>query len=219
MPHSFTQELAPLPDLRQLLEEIYRGRSLHPYSNGQPIPLSHDEIWIVCRGVVQLSTLYPNGDEALLGLAGPSMPFGLPFTLINPYQATALSDVDLMRLSVAEVDQSSTLAQGILRHLNRRLRQTEALLALVGHRRVRDRLCQLLLLLRQEIGQPVKEGDRLGVRLTHQHLANAIGTTRVTVTRLLGQLKEEGWLKIDRTYHIILPFQTTFAEQQFTPSA
>jgi len=147
------------------------------------------------------------------------MPFGLPFTLINPYQATALSDVDLMRLSVAEVDQSSTLAQGILRHVNRRLRQTEALLALVGHRRVRDRLCQLLLLLRQEVGQPVKEGDRLGVRLTHQHLANAIGTTRVTVTRLLGQLKEEGWLKIDRTYHIVLPFQTTLAEQKFPPSA
>ncbi len=219
MPHSFTQELAPLPDLRQLLEEVYRGRSLHPYGNGQTIPLSPDEIWIVCRGVVQLSTLYPSGDEALLGLAGPSMPFGLPFTLINPYQATALSDVDLMRLSVAEVDQSSTLAQGILRHVNRRLRQTEALLALVGHRRVRDRLCQLLLLLRQEVGQPVKEGDRLGVRLTHQHLANAIGTTRVTVTRLLGQLKEEGWLKIDRTYHIVLPFQTTLAEQKFPPSA
>ncbi|MBD1862928.1 MULTISPECIES: Crp/Fnr family transcriptional regulator [Trichocoleus] len=209
MLHSFASEAGSQPDLRQLLEELYEGRSLYPYSSGQSIRMAPQEIWIVCRGVVQLSTLYPNGDEALLGLAGPSMPFGLPLTLTHPYQATALSNVDLMRLTVADVEQSSTLTKGILRHVNRRLRQTEAILALVGHRRVKDRLCHLLLLLKQEIGLPTAEGTRLGVRLTHQHLANAIGTTRVTVTRLLGQLKEEGWLNVDRNHHIVIPSQTT----------
>lgn len=205
----FASEAVAHPDLRQLLEELYEGRSLHPYCSGQSIQMGPQEVWIVCRGVVQLSTLYPSGDEALLGFAGPSMPFGLPFTLIYPYQATALSDVDLMRLTLSEIEASSTLTQGIFRHLNRRLRQTEAILALVGHRRVRDRLCHLLLLLQQEIGQPTEYGTRLSVRLTHQHLANAIGTTRVTVTRLLGQLREEGWLRIDRSHHIVLPFNTT----------
>jgi len=207
MLHSFASEASSQPDLRQLLEELYAGRSLYPYSSGQAIRMAPHEIWIVCRGVVQLSTLYPNGDEALLGLAGPSMPFGLPFTLTHPYQATALSAVDLMRLTVSEVEQSPTLTKGILRHINRRLRQTEAILALVGHRRVKDRLCHLLLLLQQEIGVSTTEGTRLGVRLTHQHLANAIGTTRVTVTRLLGQLREEGWLNIDRDHHIVMPLR------------
>lgn len=206
MLHSCALEAVSQPDLRQLLEELYKGRSLYPYSSGQTIPLNTREVWIVCRGVVQLSTLYPSGDEALLGLAGPSMPFGLPLTLLQPYQATALSDVDLMRLTMTEIEQSPSLTQGILRHINRRLRQTEALLALVGHRRVRDRLCNLLLLLAQEFGSPTDEGTRLMVRLTHQHLANAIGTTRVTVTRLLGQLRTEGWLKIDRNHHIVILF-------------
>lgn len=207
MLHSRALEAVSQPDLRQLLEELYKGRSLYPYTSGQTIPMGSREIWIVCRGVVQLSTLYPSGDEALLGLAGPSMPFGLPLTLIQPYQATALSDVDLMRFSMAEIEQSPSLTQEILRHVNRRLRQTEALLALVGHRRVRDRLCNLLLLLQQEVGSPTEDGTRLMVRLTHQHLANAIGTTRVTVTRLLGQLRTEGWLRIDRNHHIVIPFQ------------
>ncbi|MEB3337347.1 MAG: Crp/Fnr family transcriptional regulator, partial [Leptolyngbyaceae bacterium] len=111
----------------------------------------------------------------------------------------------LMRFTVSEVEQSPQLIQGIYRHLNRRLRQTEAFLALNGHRRVRDRLCQLLILLAKEIGQPVPQGDRLSIRLTHQHLANAIGTTRVTVTRLLGQLKDEGWLQTDASHHLIVP--------------
>jgi CRP-like cAMP-binding protein len=162
------------------------------------------EIWVVCRGVVQLGTLYDTGDEALLGLACPSMPFGLSLALIRPYHAVALSDVDLMRLTLNEVEQSPVLAQGIFRHVTRRLRQTEAILAMVGYRRVEDRLRHLLLLLKQEVGQPVAGGTRLTVRLTHQQLANTIGTTRVTVTRLLSQLREEGWLTIDRHRHIIL---------------
>lgn len=205
MLHSHTLEAAPQPDLRQLLEELYRGRSLQPYRSGQPIRMLADEILVVCRGVVQLGTLYDSGDEALLGLACPSMPFGLPLSSIRPYQATALTDVDLMRLRVVEVEQSPMLAQGIFRHLARRLQQTEAVLAMVGYRRVEERLRHLLMLLKQEVGQAQANGTRLGVRLTHQQLANAIGTTRVTVTRLLSQLQEEGWLTIDSTRHIVLP--------------
>jgi CRP-like cAMP-binding protein len=207
MLHSFALETAPQPDLRQLLEELYQGRSLHPYCSGQPINMLPNEIWVVCRGVVQLGTFYDSGDESLLGLACPSMPFGLPLTIIRPYQAVALTDVDLMRLTLSEIEQSPMLARGIFRHITRRLRQTEAVLAMVGYRRVEDRLRHLLLLLKQEIGQPVSSGTRLSVRLTHQQLANAIGTTRVTVTRLLSQLKEEGWLAIDSNRHIILSAQ------------
>jgi len=192
------------PDLRQFLEELYQGRQLHSFRAGQTIPLNPQDIWIVCRGVVQLSTLYPNGDEALLGLACASMPFGLPLSLIYPYQAIALSDVNLMSLTITEVQQSPALNQEIFQHLTRRLRQAEAMLAMAGYRRVEDRLRQLLLLLRMEIGQPTPEGTRLSVRLTHQHLASAIGTTRVTVTRLLGKLKDENWLTMDRDRHIII---------------
>lgn len=197
------------PDLRQLLEELYQGRSLYPFFSGQMIEMKPQDVWIVCRGVVQLGTLYDTGDESLLGLACPSMPFGLPLTAIRPYQAIALTDVDLMRLSITEIEQSPVLSQGILRHLTRRLRQTEMILAMVGYRRVEDRLRHFLILLRQEIGQPTPEGTRISVRLTHQQLANAIGTTRVTVTRLISQFKEEGWLLLDRNRYMVLPPHAT----------
>ena len=204
MLQSFALEVPSQSDLRLLLEELYQGRSLQSFRAGQDIPLTPHEVWVVCRGVVQLGTFYDTGDEALLGLASASMPFGLPLTLIRPYHATALLDVDLMRLTWSEVEQSPMLAQGIFQHMARRLRQTEAVLAMVGYRRVEDRLRHLLVLLKREVGQPVAEGTRLSVRLTHQQLANAIGTTRVTVTRLISQLREEGWLLIDRDRHIVL---------------
>lgn len=192
------------PDLRQILETLYQGRNLFPYTAGQAIALQSDEVLVVCRGIVQLGTLYDSGDESLLGLACPSMPFGMPLTLIRPYQAQALTDVDVMRLKLHEIEQSPELAVGIFRQTTRRIQQAEAMLALVGHRRVEDRLRHFLLLLKQQVGSPVGHGTRLTVRLTHQQLANAIGTTRVTVTRLLSQLREEGWLTIDPSRHIVL---------------
>lgn len=200
-------------DLRRLLEEQYSERTLHPFASGQAIALEPQAVWIVCRGVVQVGTLYATGDEALLGLVCPAMPFGLPFTSIRPYQANALTNVDLMKLSFKEVQQSPALSQGIFHHLNRRLRQTEALLAMAGYRRVEERLRHLLLLLAQEVGQIQSDRSiRLGVRLTHQQLANTVGTTRVTVTRLLSQMRQSGWLTLDRRRHIIL---TEAALQKF----
>jgi CRP-like cAMP-binding protein len=205
MTFAYALEAAPNPDFRQLLERLYQGRSLLPVRSGQTIRLLPDEIWVVSRGIVQLGTLYDNGEEALLGLVCPSMPFGLPLTMVQPYQAIALTDVDLMRLRLSEVVQSPMLAQGIFRHLVRRLQQSEAILTVTGYRRVEDRLRHLLMLLGQEVGVAgVSGGTRLSVRLTHQQLANAIGTTRVTVTRLLNQLQEAGWLKLDGNRHIVL---------------
>lgn len=204
MIQSFTANAIETPDFRHLLEQLYRERTLQPYRSGQTIPMRPNEIWIACRGVIVLNTLYPTGDEALLGVVTPAMPFGLPLTWISPYQAIALTDADLLCLNMSEVENSPLLCQGIFRHLSRRLQQAEAFLALSGCRRVEERLKQLLVLLQHEVGQPAPNGTRLNIRLTHQQLANAIGTTRVTVTRLLGQLKQEGWLTLDAKRHIIL---------------
>ncbi|MFS8898184.1 Crp/Fnr family transcriptional regulator [Synechococcus sp. H65.1] len=194
---------------RQLLEDLYRGRSLSSYSPRQIIPLPPEEWVIVCRGVVQLSTVYTNGSEAILGFAGPSMPLGSPLTRLDPYQAKALTAVDVLRLSAAEVEASETLSQGLLKQLVRRLRQTEALLALAGRRRVEERLRQLLVLLAVELGSPLSTGVRLQVRLTHQDLANTIGTTRVTITRLLNRFRQQGWIAVDKNRHLIIKLAQT----------
>jgi len=179
-------------------------RRLHVYSRGEAIPLSPLGIWQVCQGLVQLSMLHSNGEEVLLGLAGPSMPFGSCLTSLETYQATALSDTKLIWLPLKEIESSLGLAQKLLPRLSWRLRQTEALLAIAGQRRVEDRLCQLLRLLKQEIGQSVVGGTRLSVRLTHQNLANTIGTSRVTVTRLLSKLKQQGRITLGPNHQIIL---------------
>lgn len=190
-------------DFVAVLEQLYRERTLTPYSSGRAIPLRLNEVLIVCRGVVQLYTIQPDGSETLLGLSGPSMPIGMPLTVVDPYWATALTDVDVLPLAMAEIESSPLLMAGICRHLMLRLQQSEAWLAIAGRRLVADRLRQLLLLIAQDFGQVETCGVRIPVRLTHHQLATAISTTRVTVTRLLKEFKEEGWLQTQQRYLII----------------
>lgn len=120
------------------------------------------------------------------------------------YKATALSKVYLRWFSISEIEASIRLSQLILPQLVRRMKQTEILLTIAGHRAVEERLQQLLLLLKQEMGQSVPEGTRIAIRLTHQNIANAVGATRVTITRLLGKMQEQGLIILDRDRHIIL---------------
>ena len=184
--------------------ELQEGRRLHFYAKGEEIPLVSQGVWQVCQGLVQLNTICQNGEEVWLGWAEPSTFFGQWFSLLRSYQAIALCDVQLTWFSLAEINASPRLSQIILPQLVRRIQQTEALLAISGQRRVEDRLQHLLVLMKQQIGQPVAGGTRIEMRITHQNLANAIGTTRVTVTRLLSKLKSEGLVTIDRDRHIIL---------------
>lgn len=176
----------------------------HIFLKGEIIPLNPQFIWQVCKGVVKLNTMGENGEEVLVGLAGPSMPFGTDLTSLPTYQATALSEVELVCFSVTDIAASPHLAQSILPQINQRLRQTEALLAISGQRRVKARFLQLLQLLKNEIGQQMDQGTRLSVRFTHQDFADACSTTRVTITRVLGKLHEQGEITIDSKNHIIL---------------
>ena len=180
-------------------------RQRHFYTKGELISLEPQTIWLVRQGLVKLSTMTETGEEVLVGLAGSSMLFGSSLTSLPIYQATALSeDVQLVSISLQEITASPRLSQALLPKISDRVRQTELLLAIAGKRQVKDRLYYLLLWLQQEFGQTVADGTRLRVRLTHQELASACCTTRVTITRLLSKLQQQGEIRFDSKHHIIL---------------
>ncbi len=196
------QTLKAVPETdRHLARE---ERRLHFYAKGDNIPILSQGIWQVAQGLVQLGTLYPTGEEGLLGWVGPSMCFSLSFSCLQTYHAKALSDVYLMWFSLREVEASPHLAREMFPQLMRRMRQVEAILAISSQRKVEDRLIQLLLLLKQDMGEAVHEGTRLRVRLTHYDLATAIATSRVTITRMLGKLRRDGMITLDSKRHIII---------------
>ena len=184
--------------------ENQEEKRLHFYENGEEIPLLEEGIWQVYKGLVQLSTVSVTAEEVLLGWAQPTTFFGRSLTNLEYYQAKAATDVYLRWYYLSEIENSPSLASEVFPQLLRRIKQTEALLSIAGIRRVEDRLQQLLVLLKQEIGESVSDGIRLTARFTHQSIANTINTTRVTVTRLLGEFQRQGLIRIDSDRHIVI---------------
>ncbi|MGC1307584.1 MAG: Crp/Fnr family transcriptional regulator [Phormidesmis sp.] len=187
------------------LEQLYQERSLITYTPARSIPLQSQNLYVVYRGVVQLHTIHADGSETIVGLCGPSMAFGSVFSSVDPYWATALTEVDILPLSISEIESSQALTVALFPQIVRRLQQAEAWLAISGKRLVADRLQCLIIQLAQEFGHVEPGGVRIRLRLTHHQLATIIGTTRVTVTRLLRDFKTEGWLQIHQRQLIVSP--------------
>ncbi|WP_411867529.1 Crp/Fnr family transcriptional regulator [Vulcanococcus limneticus] len=189
---------------RSALEDTYQRRDLVHLSAGSRVPLLRNSLWLVTRGMVKLSCITEQGDDLVLGLAGPNEPFGAPLTNLDLYEATTLCDSDLLCIPLDEVDETPHIARSLVTAMASRMRQSEALIALLGLRRVEERVRGFLELLAQEYGQPCEQGLRLNLRLTHQDIAAALSTTRVTVTRVLGMLREEGWLQLDGQRQLVV---------------
>lgn len=174
------------------------------YRKGEEISLLEPGFWLVYRGVVQLSKISANGDEVILGWATVNNSFGNCSQDNTDYRAQALCDVYLRWCSPLDITKSPDLARVLMKQLSQRIIKAQNLTTITRLRRVEERLWQLLLMLKEEIGQSVINGTRLTIRFTHQNLADIICTTRVTVTRLLGNFQSRELISIDKDRHIII---------------
>ncbi len=92
----------------------------------------------------------------------------------------------------------------LLQGLSSRILQTETMIETLTHRDMSSRLVSFLLVLCRDFGVPDEQGITIDLRLSHQSIAEAIGSTRVTITRLLGDLRNAGLLTIHRKKITIL---------------
>jgi CRP-like cAMP-binding protein len=174
------------------------------YEKGEDISLLELGLWQVYRGVVQLSRINSHGKEIIVGWASNNSAFGNWLDILPVYRAQALSDVYIKWYSPQEIARSPRLARVLLGQLSERLIKSEQFLTITAIKRIEERLWEMLLMLKEDLGQVVADGTRLKVRFTHQNLADAISTTRVTVTRILGDLQDRDWISIDLDRHIII---------------
>jgi CRP/FNR family transcriptional regulator, cyclic AMP receptor protein len=197
------------PEL-QRIAELSRMRE---FPRGQVIlgPDSDpDLIYLVKAGRVKISTSSPEGKEQILALLERGDVFGE----LEPTERPGPTHVEAFDHSIV-CTLHRTLFEEILRHtpevglrvirvLARRLRAAEQEIEDLALRSVPGRLAALLLRLAEEYGEPQDHGIRLSLRLTHQDLANMVGSTRETVTTIIGRFRDEGLITVDHRVLVIL---------------
>jgi CRP-like cAMP-binding protein len=187
-----------------VLESREKELILQHYQRGDEISLVDGGIWQVYRGVVQLSRVQHDGREIISGWITANGVFGNFADDVLLYRAVALNGVYARNYSAHELVRHPDLVRQFLTQFSDRLIQSQQLLTIIGTSKVEDRLRNLLSLLKQEIGESVENGIRLPVRFTHQHLAEVIHTTRVTITRILGDLQQQQVIYFDSDRHIVI---------------
>jgi CRP/FNR family transcriptional regulator/CRP/FNR family cyclic AMP-dependent transcriptional regulator len=89
----------------------------------------------------------------------------------------------------------------VIQELTRRLRQIDEQASSLSFQRVTQRTQGLLVRLAKEPTE--RPGVFATPVLTHQQIADMIGTSRETVTRALKGLKQQGWLEQDGKRYIV----------------
>lgn len=157
-------------------------------------------VYIVRTGCVRLYKSLPDGRSINLGLLGPNTVFTQevdPDGLSSGSAAEALVD---STVSVVEIDhladlisRAPELAAAVVHGMSRRLSELQTLTEQLLARDTSVRLATTLLSLARGFGRPTADGyTAITLPVTHQNLANMIGSNRVTVTRKLLELQQHG---------------------------
>ncbi|MBX2862876.1 MAG: Crp/Fnr family transcriptional regulator [Leptolyngbyaceae cyanobacterium MAG.088] len=160
--------------------------SLYTFKRRDRIAADIYTLWQVRSGLVRTITWNDDGEVVPLGLWSPGSVIGIPISQVEPFEIQCMSATELVRLPL---DYPLTVDM-LLQHAA----QVNRLLRIMHCRQVQDRLLQFSCWLAETFGQPTSHGRLITIRLTHQEIAETIGTSRVTVTRFIKQLDAEGLL-------------------------
>jgi CRP-like cAMP-binding protein len=155
------------------------------FSRRSLLPLGANYLWKIESGVVRTLTWLEDGTTVTLGLWGVGDVVGRVLSTAEPYQIECLTPVEVTLLSL---DKWYQVNEAIIQHTQ----QIQELLQIVHCRSVDASLFKLLAWLAKKFGQEVEKGQLIELRLTHQEISETIGTTRVTVTRLLNDFEKQG---------------------------
>jgi len=164
-------------------------------------------LFLLKKGHVQLYRLSLDGKKLILDTLGPGTIFGemaLVGQRMHSAFAEALEDCLICVMSRADVERLiidyPKVALRILEVTGRRLREAEARLEDMAFKSVPARLASLLLRLSKEHGKVI-EG------ITHQEMAEMVGTYRETATQILNNYKSQGLIDIARKRITILDIE------------
>lgn len=180
-------------DRMTTITNVPRGRVFY-----QPEDVG-EVLFLIKEGRVQLYRISPEGKKLVIATLGPGTLFGemalLGQAMHNAF-AEALDDCLILVMSRADLERlilnKPVVGLRMLEITGRRLNDAEARLEDMAFKGIPARLASLLIRLANERGV----NDIIG--LTHQDLAETIGTYRETATQVLNDLKTQGLIDIGR---------------------
>lgn len=198
----------------QLHQQTTRGREQY-YPRGVMVHLQADQALLIETGILSLQVNHPDGSNVLLGLFGPNQ-----LVCGHPHDGCAIYLQAHTPISAQLLLWQRVVNEPLLiERLRMRLQLMEAWASCQAHPYLDQRVLGILNLLAEQFGKQHNHGLLIDVRITHEQLASAVGSTRATISRIIRDLRtrnmldshfsgsnERFWLPIVPQYHHTHPF-------------
>ena len=193
---SFLAELEP-----SVLVSVLQGSQVHHCRSGDIVVSETDAHWtgVVLSGMARVFLRTPSGRQVTLRHAQPGSSIGIGALLGDgAVSAQAVTGCEILRLDRAQVlrsaESNASLALAIAKEASIRLVETYREIVIREQGSVRQRLARQLLNFAGELEHP----DTLVLPLSHEDVADAVGSAREVVSRHLERFQTEQMLSLDR---------------------
>jgi CRP/FNR family transcriptional regulator len=190
---------------RSDLEILERVRATRNYAHGEIIYSPDDEtigLFCILEGKVEIYRVGRAGKEQVIRLAGPGDVIGYRSLLCGDHDGSYAEAIEYARICTIPKDaflalmmRSPGFAARLMTLLSTELRTAEERIVELAHKPVRERVAEVLLMLRETYG--LEEDQRtINVSMTRGELASIVGTAMESVSRQLSRFKQEGMIDL-----------------------
>ncbi len=172
---------------------------------------TNEFMYIILYGEVKVTKITEDGKEILLAIHQSGDFFGdislidqktIPATVI----ATIDSSIAILRKEnfFYLLRNQEQILDNFLKILCSRLRESWNRIRILSLTNAEQRVKMLFLKYATDVGTKIPEGLIIKIKLTHQDIANMIGISRETVTRIIDKMKKEEEIKVFKDRSILV---------------
>ena len=191
----------------RLAERHFKAKDII-FAPGDP----DDRLYFLFEGTVRLYKTYGYYKEATTALLKEGAVFGKLSLVEDCWQdsfAETVTDArvaSVQKVMLTEITKRKPeFTLKLFASFSERLRQSDEVIESLLHREVSVRLTTLLLSLSDRFGENNEVGTLLGVRLTHQDLANMIASTREAVSKVMSEFQRDGSIEVQNRKIVLHP--------------
>ena len=196
-----------LADPRPTLKDLFAGQPVESFSAGEALIWEGDQpgqIFDVLAGVLRVYKVLPDGRRAIIGFIYPGDVLGVSFRHRSLFTADAVTAVKVRRLSrgrfLSLVNESPDLQSQLFALLCDKMSAAHDQMLLLGRKSAEERVVSFLLAIHHKCG----EGAEIEVPMSRLDMADYLGLTIETVSRMMTSLVRRGLIHATGRHRIAL---------------
>jgi CRP/FNR family transcriptional regulator, anaerobic regulatory protein len=212
---SLTVPFAPAAEPSPILKDLFKGQPTETFAAGEALFWEGDEagqIFDVLEGVVRVYRIMSDGRRAIMGFIHPGEVLGVSFRNRRLFTAEAVTEVKVRRFArgrfFAMINESPALRPQLFAILCDEMSAAQDQMLLLGRKTAEERVVSFLLAIHRKSAV----GAEIELPMSRQDMADYLGLTIETVSRMMTSLSRRGWIGAGACHTVTLRRLSTLRE-------